>query len=91
MAIIRAAVGDVLREFGGEADLAEVWAFVDLHMASAATDRAIVLMDDSGATIGELWDRSLYFAHWETPDKMRAYFELVGFDQIRQEKLWTTN
>lgn len=81
MAIIRAAVGDNLKEFSEAADLAEVWAFVNEHLASADNERAVVLMDDSGATIGELWESSLYFAHWETPAKMRAYFNLRAFDQ----------
>lgn len=81
MSIIRAAVGDNLKDFGEGATLAEVWAFLNMHLASAETERAIVLMDDSGATIGELWDRALYFAHWETPAKMRAYFDLMGFDR----------
>lgn len=44
-------------------------------------ERAIVLRDDGGATIGEFWDSTNYFAHWETPAKMLAYFNLVGFDQ----------
>jgi len=83
MAIIRAAVGDNLKEFGEKEGFADVWAFVNLHMASATTDRAIVLMDDGGTTIGELWDSSLYFAHWETPSKMAAYFQLIDFDQDR--------
>jgi hypothetical protein len=83
MAIIRAAVGDNLKEFGETSDLAEVWAFVNEHLASADAERAVVLMDNGGATIGELWDSSLYFAHWESPTKMRAYFDLVGFDQDR--------
>ena len=81
MAIIRAAVGDNLKEFNEATSLSEVWAFVNEHLALANSERAIVLMDDSGATIGQLWDSSLYFAHWETPAKMRAYFDLSGFDQ----------
>lgn len=81
MAIIRAAVGDNLKEFSEDATFAEVWAFVNTHMQSAETERAIVLIDDGGATIGEIWDSSLYFAQWETPHKMRAYLDLLGFDQ----------
>lgn len=81
MAIIRAAVGDNLRDFDDVSDLSEVWAFVNEHLAFADSEKAVVLMDDGGATIGELWDSSLYFAHWETPEKMRAYFDLIGFDQ----------
>ena len=50
-------------------------------MATANVPRPIVLRDDSGATIGELWDSSLYHAHWETPGKMRAYLDLIGFDR----------
>lgn len=80
MSIIQAAVGDNLREFGENADLVEVWEFVNTHMASASAMRPIVLRDDSGATIGELWDSSLYCAHWESPEKMRAYLDLAGFD-----------
>jgi len=81
MSIIQAAVGDQMKEFSGHSDLTEVWAFVNQHMATASVERAIVLRDDGGATIGEIWDSSNYFAHWETPAKMRAYFNLVGFDQ----------
>lgn len=81
MSIIQAAVGDHMREFDEHSDLSEVWAFVNQHMANAAVDRAIVLRDEGGATIGEIWDCTNYFAHWETPAKMRAYFDLVGFDQ----------
>jgi len=81
MTIIQAAVGDNLQEFGEDSDLAEVWTFVNQHMATAATHRPIVLMDDSGATIGELWDSSLYHAHWESPQKMRVYLDLIGFDR----------
>ena len=81
MAIIRAAVGDYLKNFSENASLADVWAFINLHLATANEERAVVLMDDSGATIGQLWDSSLYFAHWETPGKMRAYFDLMSFDQ----------
>jgi hypothetical protein len=81
MAIIQAAVGDNLQDFDEGSDLAEVWAFVNRHMATADVQRPIVLRDDSGATIGELWDSSLYHAHWETPEKMRAYLDLIGFDR----------
>lgn len=81
MPIIQVAVGDNVQDFDGASDLAEVWAFVNQHMANADVERAIVLRDDSGATIGELWDSANYFAHWETPAKMRAYLNLVGFDQ----------
>jgi len=81
MAIIRAAVGDILQEFTDDADLDDVWHFIDKHMASSDVERAIVLMDDGGATIGEIWDSSLYYAHWETPKKMRAYLDLASFDQ----------
>lgn len=83
MSIITAAVGDNVQEFDGEADLIEVWEFVNKHLCSAEIERAVVLRDDGGATIGELWDSSLFFAHCETPAKMRAYFNLVGFDQDR--------
>jgi hypothetical protein len=79
--IIQAAVGDNVQEFDAATDLTTVWAFINQHMAKAEVDRAIVLRDDSGACIGELWDSASYFAHWETPAKMRAYFNLVGFDQ----------
>lgn len=81
MSIIQAAVGDQVKEFGEQSDLTEVWSFVNQHMANVAVERAIVLRDDAGAMIGEIWDSSNYFAHWETPAKMRAYFNLVGFDQ----------
>ena len=81
MAIIQAAVGDNLKEFGEDAGLEAVWEFIHLHMASSDVERAIVLRDDSGETIGELWDSSGYFAHWENPQKMRAYLDLIGFDQ----------
>lgn len=81
MAIIRAAVGDNLKEFSEDANFDEVWAFVNIHMRSAEAERAIVLVDDGGATIGEIWDSSLYFAHWETSHKMRAYLGLLGFGQ----------
>jgi hypothetical protein len=80
MAIIRAAVGDNLRDFGEATELADVWAFINEHLALADTERAVVLMDDSGETLGQLWDSSLYFAHWGSPAKMRAYFDLAGFD-----------
>jgi hypothetical protein len=33
------------------------------------------------ASIASELDSSLYFAHWETPSKMRAYLDLAGFDQ----------
>lgn len=81
MAIIQAAVGDNLKEFGDDAGLEAVWEFIHLHMANSDVERAIVLRDDSGETIGELWDSSRYFAHWENPQKMRAYLDLIGFDQ----------
>lgn len=81
MTIIQAAVGDNLQDFDEDSDLAKVWAFVNQHMANAETQRAIVLMDDGGETIGELWDSSLYHAHWANPQKMRAYLDLIGFDR----------
>jgi hypothetical protein len=83
MTIIRAAVGGDLQEFGEGADRADVWTFVNMHTASSEVAKGIVLMDDSGATIGEIWDGSQYFAHWETPEKMRAYFYMICFDQNR--------
>lgn len=83
MSIITAAVGDNIKEFSDDADLTEVWEFVNKHLSTAEVERPVVLRDDGGSTIGELWDSSLYFAHWETPAKMRAYFNLVGFDQDR--------
>lgn len=86
MAIIRAEVGDYLKEFSEVANLSEVLAFVAEHLGSATTERAVVLMGDSGATIGELWNSSLYFAHWKSPAKMRAYFDLNGFDQGKYEQ-----
>lgn len=79
MAIIQAAVGDNVRVFCEDADLADVWAFINHHMTGASAMRPIVLRDDSGATIGELWDCSLYCAHWESPEKMRSYLDLAGF------------
>jgi hypothetical protein len=83
MAIIKAAVGDKLKEFDQSSSLADVWEFVNQHMANSQCEQGIVLMDDSGATIGEIWDRSQYFAHWETAEKMRAYLFMVCFDQDR--------
>ena len=80
MAIIRAAVGDKLKAFDESADLTEVWAFVDEQMKTSDEERGIVLMDTGGETLAQIWDRSLYFAHWETPAKMRAYLDLAGFD-----------
>ncbi len=81
MGISRACVGDVSKEFGGDSSLVEVWEFVNSLMATASGERAIVLVDDMGRTMGEIWDSSLYYAHWETPSKMAAYFCLIGFDQ----------
>lgn len=81
MTIIRAAIGDIFKEFSDNTSIEEVWEFVDSHMAKAVNEKGIVLMDDGGATIGEIWDSSMYFAHWETPSKMLAYFVLSGFDQ----------
>lgn len=80
MSIIMAAVGEQLKEFGADEGIEAVWAFVDSAMATADNQKAIVLMDDGGDTIGCIWDRSMYYAHWETPSKMLAYFELTGFD-----------
>jgi hypothetical protein len=81
MAIVRAAVGDTLKDFDGRNGLSEVWEFVEGHMTTTDLERAIVLMDEGGATLGQSWDRSLYLAHWETVDKMQAYLDLAGFDQ----------
>jgi hypothetical protein len=81
MAIIQAAVGDNLQEFEEGSDLEDVWTFLNLHLAAADVERPIVLRDDSGATIGEIWDSSLFYAHWETPAKMRAYLDMAGFDR----------
>jgi hypothetical protein len=83
MAIIRATVGDKLKEFGETSDLVDVWEFVNQIMAASECENGIVLMDDSGATLGEIWDKSQYFAHWETVDKMRTYLYMVCFDQDR--------
>jgi hypothetical protein len=41
MAIIRAAVGGSLQEFGESVPLADVWAFVNLHMASSKAASAL--------------------------------------------------
>lgn len=71
MTTVRAAVGDNLKKFEKSTDLTDVWAFVDLHLANAGSERAVVLMDDSGATIGELWDSALYLAHWNRRAKCR--------------------
>lgn len=81
MSIIRAAVGSDLEEFDEHSTLEDVWAFINLHMDGAEDDKAIVLMDDSGETIGQIWHSSQYYALWGTPSKMRAYFNLIGFDQ----------
>lgn len=81
MAIIRAAVGDNLMDFDGRGGLPEVWKFIDRHMSTTNLERPIVLVDEGGATHGELWDRSLYLAHWENVGKMQAYLDLAGFDQ----------
>ena len=80
MAIIRAAIGGELKEFTEAASLEDVWRFIDGRMSKSNTEVGIVLMDDSGATIGEIWDSSIYYAHWGTTSKMRAYFDLINFD-----------
>lgn len=81
MAIIRAAVGEQLTDFTEDAGIEQVWQFVKKHMEQTDAERPIVLMDDGGATHGEIWDHSLFCAHWETPDRMLAYLQYVGFDQ----------
>ena len=80
MPIIKAAIGSVLKEFGTGATLSEIWNFLNDHFSVIGEERSIVLMDDSGATVGEIWDSSLYFAHCESPAKMRAYFSLLSFE-----------
>ncbi|WP_194727137.1 hypothetical protein [Noviherbaspirillum malthae] len=80
MSIIKAAVGDTVREFGENMPLTEVWQFINTLMTEAPDEKAIVLMDDGGATLGQIWDGSLYQAFWESPAKMRAYLNLAGFD-----------
>jgi len=62
-------------------DVVEILVFVNQHVVNAAVERAIVLRDNGGSTIGEIWDGPNHFAHRETPAKMRTYLELVGFDQ----------
>ena len=79
MGIIRAAVGDNIEEFDEDATLEEVWAFINTFMDDSNFERAIVLMDDEGQTHGVIWDSSLFYAHWETVHKMRAYLALIGF------------
>lgn len=80
MAIIRAAIGGELKEFPETVNFEDVWRFIDNRMSKSDVEVGIVLMDDSGATIGEIWESSIYYAHWETPSKMRAYFDLINFD-----------
>ena len=60
MTIIRAAIGGELKEFSETANLEDVWRFIDSRMSESNTEVGIVLMDDSGATIGEIWDSSIY-------------------------------
>jgi len=81
MAIIRASIGDQLKEFDDGSTLDEVWEFVHSHIANSDDDKGIVQMDDGGGTIGEIWHRSQFFALWGTPAIMRSYLQLIGFDQ----------
>lgn len=81
MAIIRAAVGDNLMDFAENTGIEPVWTFVKAHIEHSDAERPIVLMDDGGATHGEIWDYSMFSAHWETPDRMLDYLQFVGFDQ----------
>lgn len=79
MTIIRAAVGNSVRDFEEGSRLEDVWSFIDGHMAVADDERAIVLMDGDGSTLGFIWEKSLYFALFSTPEKMRSYLELCNF------------
>lgn len=81
MSIIRAAVGDHLMDFAENSGIEPVWKFVKEHIEQSDAERSIVLLDDGGATHGEIWDHSLFSAHWETPSRMLHYLKYVGFDQ----------
>ena len=81
MTIIRATVGDQLKEFDDNSTIDDVWKFLDSHLSNADVEKGIVLMDDSGNTIGQIWEQSQYYAFWETPSAMQSYFQLIGFDQ----------
>ena len=81
MTIIKAVVGDQLKEFDNDATTEDVWNFLHLHITASDDDKGVVLMDDGGNTIGEIWHQSQFFALCGTPAIMRSYFHLVGFDQ----------
>lgn len=81
MSIIRAAVGDHLMDFAENTGIEPVWKFVKAHIEQWDAERPIVLMDDGGATHGEIWDYSMFSAHWETPGRMLDYLKFAGFDQ----------
>jgi hypothetical protein len=79
--IVRVAVAEHIKEFPYEVTLKEVWAFINEHLSKADNEKAVVLEDGDNQKVGEIMDSSLYFALWETPAKMKAYFNLIGFDQ----------
>ncbi|CAN7633250.1 hypothetical protein [Massilia sp. LjRoot122] len=81
MSIIRAAVGDHLMDFAENSSIEPVWKFVKEQIERTDAERPIVFMDDGGGTHGEIWDYSLFSAHWDTPDRMLTYLKYVGFDQ----------
>lgn len=81
MSIITVTVAAELKEFDGQSTLADVWDFVSKAMENHHDNEVgVVFRDDGGDTLGDIWDQSMFEALCESPDTMRGYFNLVGFD-----------
>ncbi len=78
----RIAVGGNIKELEDHESMEDAWNFLEKHMGSREEETAIVFENNYGYRVGEIWERSMYQAHAETPTALRMYHHLCGlFDE----------
>ncbi|MCK4165525.1 hypothetical protein HFK89_24585 [Ralstonia pseudosolanacearum] len=74
----RVAVGSNVKELEDHESMEDAWNFLEEHMANQEDETAIVFENNNGYRVGEIWERSMYQAHAETPNALRMYLNFCG-------------
>ncbi|WP_341248609.1 hypothetical protein [Cupriavidus pauculus] len=74
----RAAIGTETRDIPSANQIATLWEFMNERLANQETEIAIVIEDQYGYRLGEIWESSMFYAKAETPGKLSTYLKLCG-------------
>lgn len=74
----RVAIGNETREIPTTNQITTLWEFMNERLANQESEIAIVIEDQYGYRIGEIWESSMFYAKAETPGKLSAYLKLCG-------------